>query len=122
MPAKAKTAGRPAGRPINRPTAAAGLMATLDAAAAAAADSAARWIAPRILAGLNFIRDAFAAWARELSREIEHNARPDGKPKTGRRSRPYVVTARVVRPAPAAPAISARPRVPRLTARTCSTN
>jgi hypothetical protein len=109
MPTKTKTAGRP----INRPTAAAGL----EAAADRLADHVAQWIAPRILAGLAFIRDAFAAWARELARELEHNARPAGS-----RRRPVIVTATVVRPAPAARALPTCPRVPRLKAPACSTN
>lgn len=119
MPRKTKTAGRP----INRPTSTAAGLAGLESAADRLADSVARWLAPRILAGLGFIRDAFAAWARELAREIEHNGRPAGSPKTGRRRRrPVIVTATVVRPAPAARALPTCPRVPRLTARTCSTN
>ena len=111
-----------AGRPINSPAAAAAGLAGLSAAADRLADSLARWMAPRILAGLGFIRDAFAAWARELARELEHNNRPAGNPKTGRRRRPEIVTATVVRPAPAARALPTCPRVPRLTARTCSSN
>lgn len=118
MPTKNKTAGRP----INSPAAAAAGLAGLSAAADRLADSLARWMAPRILAALGFIRDAFAAWARELARELEHNNRPAGNPKTGRRRRPVIVTATVVRPAPAARALPTCPRVPRLTARTCSSN
>jgi hypothetical protein len=112
MPTKTKTAGRP----INTPTAAAAGLAGLSAAADRLADSLARWLAPRILAGLGFIRDAFAAWAHELARELEHNARPAG------RRRPVIVTATVIRPTPAARALPTCPRVPRLKAPACSSN
>jgi hypothetical protein len=117
MPTKTKTAGRP----INTPTAAAAGLAGLSAAADRMADSLARWLAPRILAGLAFVRDAFAAWSRELAREIEHNSRPAAEKKS-RRRRPVIVTARVVRPAPVARALPTCPRVPRLNAPACSSN
>ena len=117
MPTETKTAAAP----INRQSPAAAGLAGLESLAERMADHVARWLAPRILAGLAFIRDAFAAWARELARELEHNSPPAGETKTGRR-RPVIVTARVVRPAPAARALPARPRVPRLNAPACSTN
>lgn len=117
MPTKTKTAAAP----INRQSAAAAGLAGLESFADRIGDHVARWLAPRILAGLAFIRDAFAAWSRELAREIEHNSRPAAETKS-RRRRPVIVTARVVRPAPAARALPTRPRVPRLTAPACSTN